>query len=111
MTYNHNDAYLATQDMYNELQEYLDSIIPSTEEDELLVDKCNVLGEQVRAYHVAIIEENSCLNSIHNDSIKVLIEEAKIAKQGLKDAENKMKVVAKVAKAVDKVLEQLAKFI
>ncbi|EPZ7319846.1 hypothetical protein ACXR5E_002452 [Vibrio mimicus] len=109
MEVNHSESYAELKSMYDELQSYLDSVLLEPE-DEVILLKCEKLGEQVYAYNVAIIEGNSSLHSAKSESIRALIEQAKTAKEALKKTEDKVKTLAKVAKAIDKVLEQLAKW-
>ncbi|ENM5744273.1 hypothetical protein V9R52_000032 [Vibrio mimicus] len=108
MEVNHRESYAELKSMYDELQSYLDSVLLEPE-DEVILLKCEKLGEQVYAYNVAIIEGNSSLHSAKSESIRALIEQARTAKDALKKAEDKVKTLAKVAKVIDKVLEQLSK--
>jgi hypothetical protein len=110
MDNSHNTAYAELKSMYNELQSYLDSVILDPKDEELLL-KCEQLGDKIYAYNAAILENNSRIYSVGQDSIKDLINQAKAAKKALESAENKVKVFAQVANAIDKVFEQLSRFL
>lgn len=69
------------------------------------------LGDQIYAYNVVILENNSVTLAKGQGSLKELINQAKEARKALKSAEDKVKVLAQVANAIDKVLVQLAKFL
>ncbi|MDT3294771.1 hypothetical protein Q4Q49_03555 [Shewanella sp. SP1S1-7] len=110
MDNNHDTAYLELKSMYEELQSYLSSVIVDPEEEVLLL-KCEQLGDKIYAYHAAIIKQNSHLHAIGQESIKKLINQAKDARESLKNAENKVKCFAQVANAIDKIFELLGKFL
>ncbi|HHF2874097.1 TPA: hypothetical protein ACPJ0A_004384 [Vibrio diabolicus] len=110
MNHSHKTAYTELKSMYDELQSYLDSVMLDPEDESLLL-QCELLGDQIFAYNAAILKNNSVILAKGQGSLKELINQAKGAKEELKSAEDKVKVMAQVANAVDKVLAQLAKFL
>ena len=110
MDNSHNTAYAELECMYNELNSYLESVILGPEHDEL-VAKCEQLGNKIYDYHAAILVNNSRILSAEQESLKVIINKAKEAREALEAAENKVKILAQVANAIDKVFEQLSKFL
>lgn len=110
MDHSHNTVYAELESMYDELQSYLDSVMLDPEDESLLL-QCEQLGDQIYAYNVVILEHNSVTLAKGQGSLKELINQAKGAKEALKSAEDKVKVLAQVANAIDKVLVQLAKFL
>ncbi|ELE8118386.1 hypothetical protein RB980_000976 [Vibrio fluvialis] len=110
MDHSHNTAYAELESMYDELQSYLDSVMLDPEDEPLLL-QCEQLGDQIYAYNVVILENNSVTLAKGQGSLEELINQVKEAKKALKSAEDKVKVLAQVANAIDKVLAQLAKFL
>lgn len=110
MTPSHDLAYEELQSLYDQLTDYLDSVMLAPEEEPLLF-KSERLGEKVRAYHVAILEKNSTLLAAQQHDIHALIEQANSAKKALQSAEDKVKIIAQVAKGVDKAVDQLTKWL
>ncbi|MCK8069825.1 hypothetical protein AB6C66_21490 [Vibrio splendidus] len=110
MDHNHKIAYDELKSMYDELQSYLDSVMLDPEDEPLLL-QCEQLGDQIYAYNAAILKKNSVTLAKGQGSVKELINQAKGAKVALKKAEDKVKILAQVANAIDKLLSQLAKFL
>lgn len=110
MDQNHQLAHAELLSLYNELQDYLDSVILDPE-DESILRKCEQLGEKIYAYNAAIVENNSRLLAAEQAGIKELITQTKEAKKALERAEDTVKVIAQIANAIDKVFEQLGKIL
>ncbi|EOX4188944.1 hypothetical protein ACPF4C_002629 [Vibrio cholerae] len=110
MDHSHNTVYAELESMYDELQSYLDSVMLDPEDEAFLL-QCEQLGDQIYAYNKAILENNSVTLAKGQGSLKELINQAKGARNALKSAEDKVKVLAQLANAIDKVLVQLAKFL
>ncbi|EGQ9065228.1 hypothetical protein WD347_004714 [Vibrio parahaemolyticus] len=110
MDHSHKTAYTELKTMYDELQSYLDSVMLDPEDEPLLL-QCEQLGDQIFAYNAAILKNNSVTLAKGQGSLMDLINQVKNAKEALKSAEDKVKVLAQVANAIDKVLAQLAKFL
>lgn len=107
MDHSHKIAYNELKSMYDELQSYLDSVMLDPEDEPLLL-QCEQLGDQIYAYNAAILKKNSVTLAKGQGSVKELINQAKGA---LKKAEDKVKILAQVANAIDKLLSQLTKFL
>ncbi|NVD06788.1 hypothetical protein FCU94_07660 [Vibrio sp. JPW-9-11-11] len=110
MDASHKTAYSELQSMYNELKNYLDSVMLEPE-DEQLLRKCEHLGDKIYTYNAAILENNSRMYEAEQGCIKELIQQAKGAQEMLKSSEDKVKVVAQVANALDKIFQHLGKFL
>ncbi|KQH83480.1 hypothetical protein, partial [Vibrio fluvialis] len=103
MDHSHNTAYAELESMYDELQSYLDSVILDPEDEPLLL-QCEQLGDQIYAYNVVILENNSVTLAKGQGSLEELINQVKEAKKALKSAEDKVKVLAQVANAIDRAI-------
>ncbi|AWB02074.1 hypothetical protein [Vibrio harveyi] len=106
----HDLAYDELQSLYDQLMDYLDSVMLEPEEEYLML-KSEQLGEKIRLYNVAILEKNSRILVAQQHDINTLIEQATSAKKALQSAEDKVKILAQVAKGVDKVVDQLTKWL
>ncbi|MCG9647989.1 hypothetical protein L1D24_05320 [Vibrio brasiliensis] len=110
MDTSHKTAYSELQSMYNELKNYLDSVMLDPE-DEPLLRKCEHLGDKIYSYNEAILEGNSQMYAAEQGCIEELVQQAKGAQELLKSSEEKVKVVSQVANALDKIFQQLGKFL
>ncbi|MCM0148796.1 hypothetical protein KCN56_09505 [Photobacterium galatheae] len=106
----HAEAYKELEATYDRIQTFLDSTMLPPEQESLIL-QCEKYGEQIYQYNQAMIEKNSKLLDSQDEEVQSLIKLAKSARKSLEEVSEKAESVAKVARGLDKLFEQLAKFV
>jgi len=101
-------AYVETKASYDKLDQYLSRILIDPEQEALL-KQMEALGEVLYQFHLRIIEKNSALLNKEQCEFQRLIDCAQEANAALDKKVEQVEKVAKIAKAVDKILEQVTK--
>jgi hypothetical protein len=110
MEHTHDSTYQELKALYDELTSYLDSLMLAPQDEDVLL-KHELLGEKIYEYHAAILDKKSKLYLVNQSEIAALITHAEKANELLKNAEKQVKYLAKIANAIDKVIEKLGKIL
>ncbi|GAB6262931.1 hypothetical protein [Photobacterium sp. R1] len=106
----HAEAYKELDATYRLIQNYLDSTMLTPDQESLIL-QCEAYGEQIYRYNRALIEKQSALLDSREEDVQSLLMLAKAARKSLEEVTEHAETVAKIARGLDKLLKQLAKFV